>query len=172
MNINDVKELLEKVDIHYGTNYSRVDLHIKEWHKELKKYDKEDVFRKLEEHLRGNFSNTPPKLYFLIKDLKKPEDQIKLEKLLEKCNICGEYIKLTDFDKHYDRCLQISFIERNVKKYFNQQIIKSDYYAMSDEDLTKRFDKISKVVLEKDENNQIKSCLKNYFKTKGEIYEK
>lgn len=168
MNDNEIKEFLEKIDIHYGTDYAKNKNLVIEWKKQLKKYASKDVFRKLEEHLRGDFSNIPPKLYFLIKDLKTPEEQIELDALSEQCKFCGEFVKLMEFDKHYERCMDIDFIERNVKKYLNTQIIRSDYYEMSDEDIKKRFEKIAKVVMEKSENKYEINAIKMYFKTKGE----
>ncbi|MEE3344417.1 MAG: hypothetical protein VZS44_10025, partial [Bacilli bacterium] len=78
MKLNEVKNLIERIDMHYDTNHSKDDDYVKEWYKELKKYDSEDVNRRLEEHLKGEYGNIPPKLYFLIKNLKTPEQKIKM----------------------------------------------------------------------------------------------
>ena len=168
MNDNEIKELLEKIDIHYSTDYAKNKNLVIEWKKQLKKYASKDVFRKLEEHLRSDYSNIPPKLYFLLKDLKTPEEQIKLDLLSEQCKFCNQFVKLSNFDEHYEKCMDIDFIERNVKKYLNQQIIRSDYYEMSNEDVKKRFEKIAKIVIEKSNNEMEVNALKKYFKTKGE----
>lgn len=159
MNIREVKEFIERIDMHYNTDHSKDEKYIKEWFKELKKYDKEDVERMLEEHLKSNFSNVPPKLYYLIKDLKTPEQKIKMENIITNCTNCGKKLKLIDFDTHMDRCLKVSFIKRNVKEYLNQEINEEDYFNMSEVDIQKRWEKIANIVINKTDNERLKNSI-------------
>lgn len=163
MNTKEVKELLEKIDIHYGTEYSTNKNLILEWQKELKKYDSDDVFRKLEEHLKSNFSNIPPKLYFLVKDLKTPKEKLNLNNLNIICTYCKSIVNVLDYDRHYERCMEIDYIARNVKKYLNQEVNISEYRLMSDDDIKKRFDKIANIIIKKGDNQKEKDCLIRYF---------
>ena len=101
MQLKEVESLNEKIDIHYNTEYSKNDNLVKEWYKELKKYDSVDVFRKLEEHLRSNFSNIPPKLFYLTKDLVTPEQKISMGMISTNCTICGRKLNLLDFENHF-----------------------------------------------------------------------
>lgn len=172
MSDNEIRELLEKIDIHYNSDYSKNKNLVLEWKRQLKKYEAKDVFRKLEEHLKSEFGNTPPKLYFLIKDLKTPEEKYKLKNLHTVCKYCRKIINMEEYENHYHKCLTIEYIERNVKKYLNQQIVRSDYFEMSDEDLKKKYEKIAKVVYENTTNQMEKDCIKKYFETKEENNEK
>ena len=156
-------ELVKKIDIHYNTENHKNSNYIKEWYSVLKKYDKEDVYKSFEHHLKSDFSNITPKLYYLVKDLKTPEQKVELENLHTICPYCKERVSMNEFDKHYSRCLDIDFIEKNVKKYCDQQIIRDDYYNMSDSDLKLRFDKIARIAIEKSENELERKYLKKYF---------
>ncbi len=164
MKMSEVKELIEKIDIHYGTEHIKNDNLVKEWYKELKKYSSEDVNRRLEEHLRGDFSNSTPKLYYLTKGLFTPEQKIQMTTIYTNCTLCGKEVNINEFDDHYTKCSHIDFIKTNVKKYLNQDINVEEYWQMSEEDLTKRWEKIAKIVLKKSDNELLKRCLTNYFK--------
>lgn len=161
MQLNEVKNLIERIDMHYDTNHSKDDDYVKEWYKELKKYDSEDVNRRLEEHLKGEYGNIPPKLYFLIKNLKTPEQKIKMGSIYTNCTLCGCKLNILDFDEHYDRCSKVQFIKDNVKKYLDQEINKDEYYQMSEEDITKRWNKIANIVIQKTDNEMLKRALHN-----------
>ena len=164
MSNQEIKNLLERIDIHYNTEYSKNKNLIKEWTKELRKYSSEDVNRRLEEHLRGDFSNSTPKLYYLIKGLFTPEQKIQMTTIYTNCTLCGKEVNINEFDDHYTKCSHIDFIKTNVKKYLNQDINVEEYWQMSEEDLTKRWEKIAKIVLKKSDNELLKRCLTNYFK--------
>ena len=166
MNLKQTKELIEKIDIHYNTEHSKNDNFVKEWYKELKKYDVEDVNRRLEEHLKSEFSNSSPKLYYLTKGLFTPEQKIQMTNIYTNCQLCGKEVNVKDYDEHYEKCSHIDFIKTNVKKYLNQEINIEEYWNMSDDEIIKRWEKIAKIILEKSDNNLLKICLTNYFKTK------
>lgn len=169
MTKDETKEILKKIDVTYQTNYMRNEMYVVEWYKELKNFDFEDVYTRLEEHMRSNFSNSVPKLYFLTKGLKTPEEKERMSNLLEYCPLCKAKVKLENFDEHYENCMDIDYIRKNVKKYLDQEIILSDYYSMSREDIKKRVDKIMKIVYQKTDNQFEKNCLRKYFKTKEEM---
>lgn len=169
MTLNEVKDFLQEIDIQYSTSYAKDDYLLKEWHKKLKPYEKEDAYRQLKEHQRGEFANIPPKLYYIIKDLKTPQEKMILSMLLERCEFCKQYIKLDDFKEHHDKCMDINFIETNVKKYLNQQIIRDDYYSMSNDELQKRVNKIAKIIIKKSKNEQEVETWEKYLERIGEI---
>lgn len=166
MKDNEIRELLEKIDVHYNSDYSKNKNLVLEWKKQLKKYEAQDVFRKLEEHLKSDYGNNPPKLYFLIKDLKTPDEKYKLKNLHTLCPFCKNVLSMEEFNKHYSKCLDIDYIDKNVKKHLNQQIIKSDYYKMTDSEIKTRYEKILKLVYKNSTNKMEKMCIENYFKTK------
>lgn len=168
MKDNEIKILLERIDVHYNTNYSTNKSLIIEWKKQLVNYEAKDVFKKLDEHLKSDYSNNPPKLYYLIKDLKTPEEKYKLNNLHTLCTYCKKVVNMEDYEQHHKKCLTIEYIEKNVKKYLNQQIVRQDYFDMSYEEIMKRYEKIAKIVQEKSTNEIEKNSIKMYFKTKEE----
>lgn len=164
MNIQEIKELLKKIDIHYNTKYLENKDLIKEWEKYLKKYNKKDIFNKLENYLKSEFNNNAPKLYYLINGVNTIEQKHQLSNLHTMCNYCNKIVSMEEYEKHHSKCLDIEFIERNVKKYLNQQIVRDDYLKMNDNDLKLRFNKIAKIVIEKSNNQQEVKFLKKYLK--------
>ena len=48
---------------------------VDEWASRLKPYSKDDILRKFEEHLKGEYALEPPKLHFLTKFLKTEEEK-------------------------------------------------------------------------------------------------
>lgn len=162
MNEEELREIFKKIDLHYNTRYSENKEMMAEWFRYLKKYDSKEVFDSLEYYLKY-YPTNPPKMYNLINGLMSLEQKQQLKNLHTICPYCKKTVSMEDYDKHYGRCLDINFIERNVKKYCNQQIVRDDYYKMSDKDLKLRFDKIAKIVIEKTPNELEKKYLKKYF---------
>lgn len=165
MDLKDVKVLIERIDIHYNTELSKKDGLLKEWDKYLKKYDKKDVFRKLDEYIK-DYIDYPPKLYNLIRDLKTTEEKHKLKNLYTMCNYCGEKVNMEEFEHHHSKCLMIEYIEKNVKKYLDKQIVRSDYLEMKKDELIKRYEKIVQVVHKNTNNPFEKRAIEKYFETK------
>ena len=55
------------------------------------------------------------------------------------CQLCRHYVKLEEYDKHYKRCSAIKYIQKNMKKYYNQDIKYSDLYYLSDTEFEKKY---------------------------------
>lgn len=168
MTKEETKEILKKIDLTYHTNFLKNSSYVSEWHKELKNYEFQDVYNKLEEHMRSNFSNDIPKLYFLTKGLKTPEEKEKLSNTTEICPFCKNKVNLSEFKEHYENCMDIDYIRRNVKKFLNQDINLLEYYSMSREEVLKRVDRIMSIVYKRTNNEFEKKCILKYFQTKKE----
>ena len=166
MTKEETKEILKKIDITYQTDFLKNQNYVSEWYKELKNYDYEDVYGRLEEHLRSNFSNSIPKLYFLTKGLKTPKEKENLSNLQEKCPFCKNLIKIEEFKEHYENCMDIDYIKRSAKKYLNQDIDLLKYYSMARSEVLEKVDQMMKVVYQKTNNEFEKKCIKKYFETK------
>lgn len=122
MTYSDTKEVLKRIKSNYQS-FINDDYVLKEWYKELKDYDIEDVMNKLEEHMRSSeFGSNIPKLYFLTKYLKKTEEKGIVEKYFLQCKFCSKFIPEKEFDEHYERCLDVEYITRIRKQYFGQTI--------------------------------------------------
>ena len=105
----EVNSFIKKIKAYYP--YFSIDNEdmLDEWATRLKPYDKEDVYRKLEEHLQGDRAEDIPKLHFITRYLKTIEEKEKAkDDYLIRCNLCGKEMYLSHYDKeHYERCLMI-----------------------------------------------------------------
>lgn len=118
MTYSDTKEVLKRIKSNYQS-FVCDDYVLKEWYKELKDYDIEDIMQKLEEHMRSEqYGNTFPKLYYLTKFLKKTEEKGIVNHYKLQCMHCKEFVDEELFDKHYERCLDIKYICDVRRKYF------------------------------------------------------
>lgn len=82
---------------------------IDEWANRLKPYSNDDVLRKFEEHLKGEYALEPPKLHFITKFLRTEEEKERASHdYLIRCNLCGQEMYLSTYDnEHYEKCLLI-----------------------------------------------------------------
>lgn len=165
MEFKETKMILKRIQSYYPS-FMLDDYKIKEWHSELKKYDYDDVNRKLEEHMRSTeYGSYEPKLYFLTKFLKPSVDKNKNEAYLIECPFCGEYIRDEEYDKHYDRCSSIEFINRQCLEMTGKEIDRNKYKQMSEEDFELFYQKLIKNVYNKTKNEQQKNAIIKYLET-------
>lgn len=133
MELKDVKIILKRIQVNYPSfindSYTQ-----SEWYKELKDYDLEDIMKKLEEHMRSEqYGNNIPKVYFLTKYLRTTKEKNKTEKYLMQCSICKEFIPEEQYDKHYERCLDVEYIVKKRKELFDNDTseeLKNTYLNM------------------------------------------
>lgn len=138
MTIKETNEFMERIKSHYQ-EFIIDDFKIKEWHKELSKYDAEDVNKKFEEHLKSElYGDSIPKVYFLTKYLVPTEDKGKVIHHNVVCQLCNQTIFDDDYDNHYKRCSSATTIARDMKNYFN---VNTNYQIMMHMD-EKSFDEL------------------------------
>lgn len=119
---NEVKEILKRINSNYP-EFVIDEYKQNEWYKELKDYSYEDVMNKLEQHMRSaDYGAYAPKLYFLTKFLTKESEKGKHIDYNIECRICKKYVNKESYDEHYERCLDVEYITKIRKKYFNQII--------------------------------------------------
>lgn len=104
----EVLKFLNKIKVYYS-NFSLEDYVKEEWIEKLKPYDQEDVLEKFDEHIKGDKSKEPPKLHFIIKYLKTPEEKKRYTgDFIVDCNLCGKTMTLEEYNNiHYKKCLLI-----------------------------------------------------------------
>ena len=127
MKKNETVEILKRIKSNYQ-DFIVDEYKTNEWYKELKDYDFEDVMQKVEEHMRSEeYGKYPPKLYFLTKYLSTTAQKNNKTHFLLQCPICKDYIPEEIYDEHYDRCMDIEYIDNILKKYFNKQLTKEQW---------------------------------------------
>lgn len=163
MEIKDVKNLLSRIKLNYPD--FKIDAYVQsEWYKELKDYDYDDVAKKLDEHFRNEkFGRQEPKVYFLTKYLVKTEDKNKKDGIEIRCHICGKPTLLNDFDKHFDRCSSVDYLNRKNKKIFGKEINVDKYMNMNDKEFDYKYDKFCEYVLMNSNNDEEINNLEHYF---------
>lgn len=127
MKKNNVVEILQRIKSNYQ-DFVVDDYKKNEWYRELKDYDFEDVMKKVEEHMRSEeYGKFPPKLYFLTKYLQTTAQKNSKTNFLLECSICGKYVPEKEYDEHYGRCMDISYIDHILKTYFNKKVTKESW---------------------------------------------
>lgn len=163
MTKQEIKTILQTIDISYQTHFVEDEAIANDWQKDLKNYDFEDVNNKLIEHMKSNFQNIPPKKYYLLNGLYTTKDKEKLKGIKIECDLCKGYFKLEDYDSHRNRCHKIYFIQYNARKYLNQEIDLEKYKRMSDEELNTYHIAMSKKVLNETDDPRLKRNIKHYL---------
>lgn len=132
-------EFMNRIKQHYQ-DFIIDDSKIKEWHNELKKYDLEDVNKKLEDHLRSEqFGGVIPKLYFLTKYLTPAEQKGLIKHYIVSCTNCGCDVNLENFDRHYARCIASDYLLKKFEELkVQKKIDKQTLLRLNDE----KFDEI------------------------------
>lgn len=123
MTRKEVISFMEKIKAYYQT-FSMENYVINEWYDKLKDYDSGDVLNKLSEHLNGDYKNEVPKLHFITKYLKTPQEKARDEELKIRCMYCNEIIPFEENDKHLARHNSIIYIksqEARIGKSLNEE---------------------------------------------------
>lgn len=115
MTKSEVVDFMKVIKAYYQ-NFLVEDYVVDEWYKQLSKYEKDDVYEKFEEHLKGDYQTQPPKLHYLTKYLKTPEEKEKSKQVpyLVACNLCGNFMSLDEYNEHYDKCLTEEIVYREI----------------------------------------------------------
>lgn len=116
MTKQEVVHFMKKIKAYYDY-FAMEDYKINEWYDKLKKYDLEDVYRKLDQHLNGELKDSPPKLHYITRYLLTPEEKAKdRNDYTIQCNLCGEWMPLSKYNNsHYSRCSSITYLLRIFK---------------------------------------------------------
>ena len=168
MELKDVKTILTRIKVNYpafvNDDYTR-----SEWYKELKDYSLDDVMEKLEQHFRSEqYGSQIPKVYFLTKYLTKEKEKELKEEIFLGCQICGKTVSLEEYDKHFDRCSSIDYLNKQSIKYFNKPIEKEKFYFISDDLFQEKYDKVLNYILNHTDNEEEIKHINKYFETKEE----
>jgi hypothetical protein len=143
-------EFMNRIKSHYQ-EFIVDDFKIKEWHKELSKFDLEDVNEKLDEHLKNSeYGEYIPKLFFLTKYLIPSKDKGKIKHYVVKCQLCNCDVPDSEYDNHYRRCSGANTIVRDMKKYFNLTVDYQQLMLMKPIDFETTYHKYLVKMLESD----------------------
>lgn len=168
MEFKEVKTILKRIETNYQ-NFVNDAYTQEEWYKELKDYEFQDVMEKLELHFRSEqFGNQIPKVYFLTKYLTKTKDKGKYDtqNIITFCQICGERVRLSEYEKHYHKCSAIEYLDLIGRKYYDKSIDKEKYRNMNEKDFEERYYKSLYLEYENTNDKEIKQRIENIMLTR------
>lgn len=122
MDKKETKKFMERIKSHYQ-EFVIDEFKFSEWYGRLKDYDAEDVNKKFDEHLSSEvYGDSIPKIFFLTKYLTPTAEKGKIIHHTIICQLCGQGIHDTDYEKHFSRCSSASAIVRDMKKYYKTDV--------------------------------------------------
>lgn len=153
----EVTDFLEKIKAHYQSFFIEADYVVDEWIENLKDYDKEDVYKKFEEHLKGDYNSQIPKIHYITKYLTKSADKGEEKDYKVICSYCKKVLPLSEYTKHIERHNSIEYMklhkELDEEKMMNLTDDEFDkgYHYWIENRCNKLIDKESKNLEEKKE---------------------
>lgn len=118
MNKAELKSFMEKIKANYQ-EFSIEGYVVNEWYKRLKDYDIEDVEKKFEQHLNGEYRRTVPRLNFIAGGLKTPTEKEASQTIRVRCQHCGLALDLKKLDRHLARHNSVFYV-KSKEGYLNQ----------------------------------------------------
>lgn len=160
----EVINFMKKIKSYYQ-NFLMEDYIVKEWQDRLKPYEIDDVYRKLDQHLAGELKDQIPKLHYILKYLKTPEEKNKSNNdgFIVRCNLCQREMSLEHYNEHYGRCLSTMYLMSVFKK--QEREVEYDLLARLSED---KFNEVYEKYKDYDDTKKVN--IDNIFK-KGEKYD-
>lgn len=166
MTIQETNQLMERIKQHYQ-EFVIDDYKVEEWFKELSKYDCSEVNNKLEQHLRSEqYGQHIPKLYFLTKNLLTLEQKETHSEHIIFCPLCKQRMKHEQFEKHFDRCSSIEYLETQAKKHELKNFDKSAFRKMAQVEFDRIYDKVLKYVYSNTKDETEKKRIEVIFKSR------
>lgn len=154
MNKIETKNLLNKIKGYYNSQFFVDEYILDAWHDTLKDYEKEDCIEHIKDYIK-EFPDTPPKPQTFKKGLLTSEEKRKLKErdYSVSCNLCGKWLSLEEYERHYDKCLDIQYL---------MGIAKQQGKILPREDLESAKPEVIKKLMEKYEpKGDIKDLTKN-----------
>lgn len=164
MTRQETRNFLERIHSHYN-DFIVDDFKIADWYNELKKYDLHDVSDKFEKHIKSEeYGKYAPKLFNLTRYLTPVDEKGKQKNYIKECPKCGAIFSNETFDDHYNDCVLISSIIRDMKKYFNMELSRKDLESFDKPKLYKAYNKYINMMLASElVSNDRKEVLKKCY---------
>jgi hypothetical protein len=122
----ETEKLLNKIKGYYNSQFFIDEYVIDAWYESLKPYEFEDAEKHLQEYLK-NYPEVPPRPHIFKNGLYTPEEKERMKNTnyTIQCNLCGRWMDLTTYDRHYDRCLDIQYLV-SIAKQKGEELTRED----------------------------------------------
>ena len=126
MNKNETKKLTNLIKGYYNTQFFIDDYVLQAWYEQLKPYEYDDAVEHLQTYLK-TYPDIAPKPHTFVRGLLTPEEKQKYKNtdIRVACQLCGRWMPLNEYDEHYGKCLDISYLVM-VAKQNGQDITRED----------------------------------------------
>lgn len=171
MTKSEVITFLERIKANYQS-FSQEGYVLNEWYERLKDYDKEDVYKKFEEHLNGDLNSQIPKIHFITKYLIKSADKEKSNDYKVICSSCKKVLLLSEYQKHMERHNSIEYMKLHIEMF---KTFDEEKMLKIPEDAFKKIydqwiEKLCDVLMNKEEKTQ--SEKEEYQRLQNYVYSK
>lgn len=111
MTKTEVNKLLNKIKGYYNSQFFIDEYVIDAWYESMKDYDLEDAEKHLKDYLKEN-PDIAPKPHTFKRGLYTHEEKetMKNAKYTVECNLCHRWMPFSEYERHYDRCLDIQYL--------------------------------------------------------------
>ena len=132
MTKNETKTLLNKIKGYYNSQFFIDDYVIDAWAETMKPYDLEDAIEHIQEYLK-EYPDTPPRPHVFKRGLYTHDEKMKFRNsdFTVECNLCHRMMPLGEYEDHYARCLDISYLE-DVAKQKGENFTRDDLENQSE----------------------------------------
>lgn len=148
MNKTEAKKLTDKIKGYYNSQFFVDDYVLEAWYETMKPYDLDDAIEHIQTYVK-DYPDIPPKPHTFKRGLYTHEEKMRIKNsdFTVQCNLCGRWMSLDDYDSHYDKCLDIQYLE---------SVAKQKGEAFTREDLENQPDRVIDALLSKYQPKQWK----------------
>jgi hypothetical protein len=111
MNKMEAKKLTDKIKGYYNSQFFIDEYVIDAWYETMKPYDLEDAIEHIQSYTR-DYPDTPPRPHTFKRGLYTTEEKERMRNAnyTIECNLCHRWISIQDYDDHYSKCLDITYL--------------------------------------------------------------
>lgn len=111
MNKMEAKKLTDKIKGYYNSQFFIDEYVIDAWYETMKPYDLEDAIEHIQSYIR-DYPDTPPRPHTFKRGLYTAEEKERMRNAnyTVECNLCHRWISIQDYDDHYSKCLDITYL--------------------------------------------------------------
>lgn len=117
MNKTEAKKLTDKIKGYYNSQFFVDDYVLEAWYETMKPYDLDDAIEHIQTYVK-EYPDIPPKPHTFKRGLYTHEEKMRIKNsdFTVQCNLCQRWMSLDDYDSHYDKCLDILYLESIAKQ--------------------------------------------------------